>query len=96
MIGVIFFFQVATVIAVYANWEFARIKGIGWGWGGVIWIYSIVTYFPLDILKFIIRLALSGKAWDSMIQNKVMKNIEFVCCICFDFEATFLIMFMSK
>ncbi|XP_057767885.1 ATPase 8, plasma membrane-type [Salvia miltiorrhiza] len=61
---------VATVIAVYADWEFARIKGIGWGWAGVIWIYSIVTYFPLDILKFLIRLALSGKAWDSMIQNK--------------------------
>ncbi|XP_027175273.1 ATPase 8, plasma membrane-type [Coffea eugenioides] len=61
---------VATFIAVYANWSFARIQGIGWGWGGVIWIFSIVTYFPLDILKFIIRYALSGKAWDSMIQNK--------------------------
>ncbi|KZV29616.1 ATPase 8, plasma membrane-type [Dorcoceras hygrometricum] len=61
---------VATVIAVYANWGFARIQGIGWGWAGVIWIYSIVTYFPLDILKFVIRYGLSGKAWDSMIQNK--------------------------
>ncbi|KAG6414180.1 hypothetical protein SASPL_126898 [Salvia splendens] len=61
---------VATVMVVYANWEFVRIKGIGWGWAGVIWIYSIITYFPLDILKFFIRLALTGKAWDSMIQNK--------------------------
>lgn len=60
----------ATVIAVYANWSFARIQGVGWGWAGIIWIFSIVTYFPLDILKFIIRYALSGKAWDSMIQNK--------------------------
>ncbi|KAL2482768.1 ATPase 8 [Forsythia ovata] len=60
----------ATIIAVYANWNFARINGIGWGWAGVIWIFSIVTYFPLDVLKFIIRFALSGKAWDSMIQNK--------------------------
>ncbi|KAL3533156.1 hypothetical protein ACH5RR_006677 [Cinchona calisaya] len=60
----------ATVIAVYATWSFARIEGIGWGWAGVIWIFSIITYFPLDILKFIIRYALSGKAWDSMIQNK--------------------------
>ncbi|KAG5564167.1 hypothetical protein RHGRI_000380 [Rhododendron griersonianum] len=64
------FFSVATAIAVYANWEFARIQGIGWGWAGVIWIFSIVTYFPLDVLKFIIRYALSGKAWDNMIQNK--------------------------
>ncbi|KAK4431832.1 ATPase 8, plasma membrane-type [Sesamum alatum] len=60
----------ATIIAVYAHWGFARIHGIGWAWGGVIWVYSIVTYFPLDILKFIIRFALSGKAWDSMIENK--------------------------
>ncbi|KAL6506106.1 ATPase 8, plasma membrane-type [Orobanche hederae] len=60
----------ATIIAVYANWEFARIKGIGWGWAGVIWIFTIITYFPLDVLKFIIRYGLSGKAWESMIQNK--------------------------
>nr|AAK31799.2 plasma membrane H+ ATPase [Lilium longiflorum] len=61
---------VATLIAVYASWGFARIDGIGWGWAGVIWIFSIVTYFPLDILKFIIRYALSGRAWDNLIQNK--------------------------
>ncbi|OAY62607.1 ATPase 8, plasma membrane-type [Ananas comosus] len=61
---------VATAVAVYATWGFARIQGIGWGWAGVIWVYSLVTYFPLDILKFIIRYALSGKAWDNLIQNK--------------------------
>ncbi|KAF8393076.1 hypothetical protein HHK36_021317 [Tetracentron sinense] len=61
---------VATLIAVYANWGFARIQGIGWGWAGVIWLYSIVFYFPLDILKFIIRYTLSGKAWDNLLQNK--------------------------
>ncbi|KAL6523448.1 ATPase 8, plasma membrane-type [Orobanche gracilis] len=60
----------ATIIAVYANWGFARISGIGWGWAGVIWIFSIITYFPLDVLKFIIRFELNGKAWESMIQNK--------------------------
>lgn len=27
---------VATLIAVYANWSFAAIEGIGWGWAGVI------------------------------------------------------------
>ncbi|KAG9157502.1 hypothetical protein Leryth_010335 [Lithospermum erythrorhizon] len=61
---------VATLICVYATWGFARIAGIGWGWAGVIWLFSIITYFPLDILKFIIRYALSGKAWDSMIQKR--------------------------
>ncbi|XP_074274028.1 ATPase 8, plasma membrane-type-like [Silene latifolia] len=62
---------VATVIAVYAEWDFARVKGIGWGWAGVIWIFSIVTYIPLDILKFAARCSLSEHAWDNTIQNKV-------------------------
>ncbi|KAL5547652.1 hypothetical protein UlMin_002883 [Ulmus minor] len=61
---------VATAIAVYANWGFARISGIGWGWAGVIWLYSLITYFPLDVLKFIIRYALSGKGWNNLLQNK--------------------------
>ncbi|CAN1301255.1 Plasma membrane ATPase [Linum perenne] len=61
---------IATLIAVYANWEFARIKGCGWGWAGVIWLYSLVTYVPLDILKFAIRYVLSGKAWDNLLENK--------------------------
>ncbi|XP_057799260.1 plasma membrane ATPase 4-like [Salvia miltiorrhiza] len=61
---------VATLIAVYANWSFAKIRGCGWGWAGVIWLYSVVTYFPLDILKFCIRYVLSGKAWDNLLENK--------------------------
>ncbi|XP_024989535.1 ATPase 8, plasma membrane-type-like [Cynara cardunculus var. scolymus] len=48
----------ATLITVYASWGFASFEGIGWGWAGAIWVFSIVTYFPLDVLKFTIRLAL--------------------------------------
>ncbi|MQL88151.1 hypothetical protein Taro_020700, partial [Colocasia esculenta] len=61
---------VATVIAVYANWGFARIKGVGWGWAGVIWLYSVVFFFPLDLFKFAVRYILSGKAWDNLLENK--------------------------
>ncbi|KAG7037560.1 Plasma membrane ATPase 4, partial [Cucurbita argyrosperma subsp. argyrosperma] len=61
---------VATLIAVYASWDFARIKGTGWGWAGVIWLYSLITYIPLDILKFTIRYILSGRAWNNLLQNK--------------------------
>ncbi|KAB2061238.1 hypothetical protein ES319_A10G072900v1 [Gossypium barbadense] len=61
---------IATLLAVYANWGFARIKGIGWGWAGVIWLYSLVFYVPLDVLKFLIRYSLSGKAWDNLLQSK--------------------------
>ncbi|CAN7119643.1 unnamed protein product [Brassica rapa subsp. narinosa] len=61
---------VATLIAVYANWEFAEVKGIGWGWAGVIWLYSIITYFPLDVIKFAIRYTLTGKAWLNMFESR--------------------------
>nr|CAB3468558.1 unnamed protein product [Digitaria exilis] len=60
----------ATLIAVYAHWPFARIKGIGWGWGAVIWLFTIVTFFPLDIFKFAIRYFLSGKQWNNVFDNK--------------------------
>lgn len=63
--------QMATLIAVYANWPFAKMKGIGWSWGMVIWLFSIVTFFPLDIFKFAIRYFLSGKAWNNAFDNKV-------------------------
>nr|CAD1841818.1 unnamed protein product [Ananas comosus var. bracteatus] len=62
---------IATLIAVYADWGFAAIKGIGWGWAGVIWLYNIIFYFPLDIIKFLIRYALSGKAWDLVIEQRI-------------------------
>lgn len=62
---------IATLIAVYANWSFGAIEGIGWGWAGVIWLYNLVFYFPLDIIKFIVRYALSGKAWDLLIEQRI-------------------------
>ncbi|KAG2728478.1 hypothetical protein I3760_01G207000 [Carya illinoinensis] len=61
---------VATVIAVYANISFASISGIGWGWAGVIWLYSLIFYIPLDIIKFIVRYALSGEAWNLVFDRK--------------------------
>jgi H+-transporting ATPase len=69
--------QIATLIAVYANWAFAAIKGIGWGWAGVIWLYNIVFYFPLDIIKFLIRYALSGRAWNLVLEQRVRTIVDF-------------------
>lgn len=65
----------ATLIAVYANWGFARIKGVGWGWAGIIWLYSVVFYVPLDFIKFAVRYILSGKAWDTLIERRVSSVI---------------------
>lgn len=85
--------KLATVLAVYANWGFARIKGMGWGWAGVIWLYSIVTYIPLDILKFMIRYALSGKAWDTVLENKVLDRTLMLKLCCHSSRKTFYSLF---
>ncbi|KAG2319796.1 hypothetical protein Bca52824_013009 [Brassica carinata] len=60
----------ATLIAVYANISFANIIGIGWGWAGVIWLYSLIFYVPLDIIKFFFHYALSGDAWNLVLDRK--------------------------
>ncbi|GJN09214.1 hypothetical protein PR202_ga27198 [Eleusine coracana subsp. coracana] len=60
---------VATAIAAFVDLEFAHIRGIGLKWCGVIWLYSLVTYFPLDLFKFAVRYLLAGKAWNNL-QNK--------------------------
>ncbi|KAL6843241.1 hypothetical protein ACP4OV_026954 [Aristida adscensionis] len=62
---------IATLVAVYADLEFARIRGIGWGWAGVIWLYSLATFVPLDAFKLGIRYALSGRAWDTLFEHKI-------------------------
>ncbi|KAA8540191.1 hypothetical protein F0562_024246 [Nyssa sinensis] len=61
---------VATLIAVYADISFASISGIGWGWAGLIWLYSVIFYIPLDPIKFTIRYALSGEAWNLLFDRK--------------------------
>jgi H+-transporting ATPase len=42
---------IATFIAVYANWGFTNIHGCGWGWAAVVWIWNIIWFFPLDLIK---------------------------------------------
>ncbi|KAH9734209.1 ATPase 11 plasma membrane-type-related [Citrus sinensis] len=61
----------ATLIAVYATWSFATIEGIGWGWAGVIWLYNIIFYIPLDFIKFFIRYVLSRNFWDLAFEQRI-------------------------
>ncbi|KAG8073732.1 hypothetical protein GUJ93_ZPchr0006g40992 [Zizania palustris] len=61
---------VATLIAVYATISFASISAIGWGWAGVIWLYSLMFYAPLDLIKIAVRYTLSGEAWNLLFDRK--------------------------
>lgn len=63
--------QIATVVSATVTWQLAGIKSIGWGWTGVIWLYNTITYLFLDPLKFAVRYALSGRAWNTVINQRV-------------------------
>ncbi|OAE26335.1 hypothetical protein AXG93_4324s1010 [Marchantia polymorpha subsp. ruderalis] len=60
LVSAVYLQLIATVLAVYANWTFARIAPLGWKWAGIVWIYSVVTYIPLDVIKFGIRAGLGN------------------------------------
>jgi hypothetical protein len=64
--------QVATLVTVYAKISFASISAIGWRWAGAIWLYSLVFYVPLDLIKIAVRYILSGKAWNLLFDRKVL------------------------
>ncbi|XVF13440.1 hypothetical protein REPUB_Repub08aG0208000 [Reevesia pubescens] len=67
---------IATVISAQATWSFAGIRAVGWGWSGVIWLYNIVTYALLDPIKFAVRYALSGRAWDLVLDKRTAFNTQ--------------------
>ncbi|CAD6918638.1 unnamed protein product [Tilletia laevis] len=65
---------VASVLACYADWPFTGIKPISGGWCLTIWIFNIISYFPLDFVKFGVRFLLETFQKES----KPKENIEYL------------------
>ncbi|CAO3600313.1 unnamed protein product [Absidia cylindrospora] len=45
----------ATFIAVYANWEFTLVRGCGWKWAAIVWVWNLIWFLPMDLIKFGMR-----------------------------------------
>lgn len=45
----------ATFIAVYADWEFTLVRGCGWKWAGIVWVWNLIWFLPMDVIKFGMR-----------------------------------------
>ncbi|KAK0203606.1 hypothetical protein DFS33DRAFT_1332708 [Desarmillaria ectypa] len=43
---------VSSIIAAYGDWGFTQIHSISGGWIGIVWVWNIVWFFPLDFIKF--------------------------------------------
>jgi H+-transporting ATPase len=46
---------VSSLLSAFADWGFTAVKPISGGWIGIIWVWSIVWLFPLDLVKFAMR-----------------------------------------
>ncbi|KAG7094907.1 hypothetical protein E1B28_005713 [Marasmius oreades] len=46
---------ISSIIAAYANWGFTQIQGISGGWIGIVWVWNIIWFVPLDWIKFAMK-----------------------------------------
>lgn len=46
---------ISSIIAAFGDWGFTKVQGIEGGWIGIVWIWNIVWYVPLDLIKFIMK-----------------------------------------
>ncbi|KAF9478977.1 plasma membrane ATPase [Pholiota conissans] len=46
---------ISSIIAAYGDWGFTKIKAISGGWIGIVWVWNIVWFLPLDWIKFAMK-----------------------------------------
>ena len=46
---------VSSIIAGFGNWGFTQVHSISGGWIGIVWVWNIVWYFPLDLVKLFLK-----------------------------------------
>ncbi|KAI5479062.1 hypothetical protein MNV49_004344 [Pseudohyphozyma bogoriensis] len=46
---------ISSIIAAYGDWGFSQVKGVSGGYIGITWIWNIIWFLPLDLVKFSMR-----------------------------------------
>lgn len=46
---------ISSIIAAFADWVFTKIQPISGGWIGIVWIWNLIWFVPLDWLKFAMK-----------------------------------------
>nr|CAC59705.1 putative plasmamembrane (H+)-ATPase [Ustilago maydis] len=49
---------ISSIIAAYGDWGFTNVHSIEGGWIGIVWVWNIVWYFPMDLVKFFAKFLL--------------------------------------
>ncbi|KAF8474387.1 plasma-membrane proton-e [Russula ochroleuca] len=46
---------VSSIIAGFADWGFTNIQKISGAWIGIVWVWNIIWFVPLDLIKFAMK-----------------------------------------
>ncbi|KAI9603131.1 hypothetical protein H4Q26_002444 [Puccinia striiformis f. sp. tritici PST-130] len=46
---------IASLLAVFGTMEFASVQAIPWSWVGVAWVWNLIWFLPMDLIKFATR-----------------------------------------
>ncbi|KDR79899.1 hypothetical protein GALMADRAFT_242014 [Galerina marginata CBS 339.88] len=46
---------ISSIIAAYGDWGFTKISAISGGWIGIVWVWNIIWFIPLDWIKFAMK-----------------------------------------
>merc|ERR1712129_126721 len=67
---------IATIFAVYVDFGAVATSGpIGWGWAAVVWVWSLVWYAPVDLVKIAASSLFHGNPWKSTTESRAMLHM---------------------
>jgi H+-transporting ATPase len=46
---------ISSIIAAFGDWSFTDVQAVSAGWIGVVWVWNIVWFAPLDLVKFAMK-----------------------------------------
>ena len=46
---------ISSLIAAYANMGFTRVASVSGGWIGIVWVWNLIWFLPLDLVKFAMK-----------------------------------------
>ncbi|KAI7946716.1 hypothetical protein MJO29_011243 [Puccinia striiformis f. sp. tritici] len=67
---------ISSIIAAYGNWGFTQVEGISGGWIGIVWIWNIIWFLPMDFIKFGVKYGI--RAWNAKrgVKPQSIKQID--------------------
>lgn len=46
---------ISSIIAAYGDWGFTHVRSISGGWIGIVWVWNIIWFLPMDLVKFAMK-----------------------------------------